>query len=132
MSENKELDLLFGDRHFCLVTLNEFYATPVSTTKSSNRMPQYEQLGRNLTNCFIRHKNRYQGGPERSRNGLRYRHTIADRILRTSEATGQLGIRESFKRANRKNRASLDYATRREENLRVPRARNIAIRICTP
>ena len=61
-------------------------------------MPRYEQLGRNLTNCFIRHTNCFQGGPERngSRNGLWHRHTIAGRILRTSEAIGQLGIRESF------------------------------------
>ena len=27
-------------------------------------MSQYEQLGRNPTNCFTWHKNSYQGGPE--------------------------------------------------------------------
>ena len=92
-------------------------------------MSQYEQLGRNPTNCFTLHKNRYEGGPERNgrRNGLQYRHTIADKILRTDKATVQLGICEPFKRANRENQASPDHATRREENLRVPRARNITV-----
>ena len=93
-------------------------------------MSRYEQLGRNPTNCFTWHKNRHQGGPERDgrRNDLRHRHTIADRIFRTDKATSQLGIRESFKSANRENQASSDYATRRQEDLRVPRARNITVR----
>ena len=57
---------------------------------------------------------------------------IADRIFRTDKATAQLGIREPFKGANRENQVSFDYATRRQENLRVPRARNITVCIRTP
>ena len=41
---------------------------------------------------------------------------VTGRILHTNEATGQLRLRESTKRANKKNQASLDYATRHEKS----------------
>ena len=87
---------------------------PPSTTQSGNQVPRHEQLGRHFANSFVRHSNRYLGGPQRNggRNDLRHRHTIAGRIFLTDESTGQFGIREPTKGTNGQRQTAPGYATR--------------------